>query len=65
MNRRRRNLHALRWAGLLSTSRASVEWEQGRCHPLPGILLDLPMPFRHDRSELPGRRLGTTEPGFG
>ena len=45
MNRRRRNLHALSRTGLLSTSRASVEWEHGSLPPLPGILLDFPMPF--------------------
>ena len=65
MNRRRKDLPALCCAGLLSTSRVCVEWEHGRCHPLLSILLDFPMPFRHQRSELSGRRLGTTEPGFG
>ena len=45
MNQRRRNVcHALSRTGLLSISRASLEWEQGRCLLCPASL-DFPMPF--------------------
>ncbi len=62
MNRRRRDVHALSRDGFLSTSRAAMEWTQGRRHPLLGILLDFSMSFRHQRSKLSRRRLGATEP---